>query len=125
MNENRDYITRPDENGNTNISFEVISTIAAAAVMEVEGVAGLAGNVGAELAGKISRKNLSKGIKVSAADGKLKIQCAVAVQYGAVIADVAKKIQQSVTSAIESMTSIEVESVNVLVGCVSFAKVEK
>ena len=125
MNENKDYITKVEECGSINVSVEVISTIALAAIMEVDGVAGLAGNISADLSGKISRKNLAKGVKVTVVDGGVKINCAVMVKYGSVIADVARNVQKSVTAAVENMTGITVASVNVHVGGISFAKVEK
>ena len=58
MVEGREYISRPDEMGQINISEEVLATIAAAAAMEVEGVSSLAAGFGSDMAS--SRKGLSK-----------------------------------------------------------------
>ena len=44
------YITCREENGSINISEEVISSIVRAAVVEVEGVAGLSNTAGGEIA---------------------------------------------------------------------------
>ena len=60
MAESREYISRPDELGNINISEEVLSVIAAAAATEVEGVGGLAANLGSDIAELLGgKKNFS------------------------------------------------------------------
>lgn len=50
MSENKDYVSRSDELGNIHISEEVLAGIAAAATLEVEGVSGLAANLGSDIA---------------------------------------------------------------------------
>ena len=51
MNENREYITHPDEMGNIQISEDVLGVIAASAAQEIEGVAGLMGASGGKRGG--------------------------------------------------------------------------
>lgn len=104
------------ENGTEGIkiSSDVIAVIAGVAVSEVKGVYGMSGG----FAGGISevlkgKKNLAKGIKVDATDEKAKIDVNIIVEYGARIPDVAFEIQNRVKKAVENMTGLKVEEVNV------------
>lgn len=98
------------------ISSDVIAVIAGVAVSEVPGVysmaGGFAGGITEVLKGK---KNLAKGIKVEATDTKAKIDVNIIVEYGARIPDVAFEIQNRVKKAVENMTGLKVEEVNVQV----------
>ena len=62
MGEGKEYVSRSDELGSIHISEEVLAVIAAAAVLEVEGIGGLAANLGTDLAELLGKKNLSRGI---------------------------------------------------------------
>ena len=64
MGEGKEYVSRSDELGNIHISEEVLAVIAAAAVLEVEGIGGLAANLGTDLAELLGKKNLSRGIHI-------------------------------------------------------------
>ena len=101
------------ENG-IEISNDVIAVIAGVAVSEVQGVAsmsgGFAGGITEVLKGK---KNLAKGIKVDTTNNKAKIDVNIIVEYGARIPDVAFEIQNRVKTAVENMTGLKVEEVNV------------
>ena len=94
------------------ISNDVIAVIAGVAVSEVNGVAGIT----EVLSGK---KNLAKGIKVDATETEAKIDVNIIVEYGSRIPDVAFEIQNRVKKAVESMTGLKVEEVNVHVQGVS------
>lgn len=104
------------ENGTEGIkiSSDVIAVIAGVAVAEVKGVysmsGGFAGGISEVLKGK---KNLAKGIKVDATESKAKIDVNIIVEYGARIPDVAFEIQNKVKKAVEDMTGLRVEEVNV------------
>lgn len=104
------------ENGTEGIKIasDVIAVIAGVAVSEVSGVfsmaGGFAGGITEVLKGK---KNLAKGIKVDSADNKAKIDVNIIVEYGARIPDVAFEIQNRVKTAVENMTGLKVEEVNV------------
>ena len=96
------------------ISSDVIAVIAGASVSEVPGVygmsGGLAGGITEVLKGK---KNLAKGIKVEVADKTVKIDVNIIVEYGSRIPDVAFEIQNRVKKAVENMTGLKVDEVNV------------
>lgn len=114
MADNKQYITQVQENGSVMISEEVISTIVAQAVTEVEGIVGLSVKPGAEIVEKIGKKNWGKGMKiVIAEDDSLTIYCNVNILYGQSVVSVAKAVQEAVTNALESTTGVKVTAVNV------------
>ena len=102
------------ENTGIEISDDVVAVIAGVAVSEVPGVAsmqsGFAGGISEVLSGK---KNRSKGIKVEVNEKTTKIDVNIIVEYGTRIPDVAFEIQNRVKKAVESMTGLKVEEVNV------------
>jgi uncharacterized alkaline shock family protein YloU len=102
------------ENEGIKISNDVIAIIAGVAVSEVAGVSsmsgGFAGGISEVLSGK---KNLAKGIKVDVENGTTKIDVNIIVEYGTRIPDVAFEIQNRVKKAVESMTGLKVDEVNV------------
>lgn len=116
------------ENEGIKISDDVVAVIAGVAVSEVPGVAGMAGGFAGGISEVFSgKKNLAKGIKVDVADNNTKIDVNIIVEYGSRIPDVAFEIQNRVKKAVESMTGLNVEEVNVHVQGVNtdVAKEEK
>ena len=106
------------------IASDVIAVIAGVAVSEVNGVfamaGGFAGGITEVLKGK---KNLAKGIKVETESNKAKIDVNIIVEYGARIPDVAFEIQNKVKKAVEDMTGLKVEEVNVHIQGVNTQKI--
>lgn len=115
------YISIPDENGSINISEDVIAVICSEAISEVEGAAGPATTVGGELQELFGKKTLSKGVKVTFEDGGVILDTLIMVRYGASVAAVASKVQETVIGAVESMTGIK-PRVNVHVSGIAFDK---
>ena len=115
-----------EENSGIQISNDVVAVIAGVAVSEVRGVAsmqgGFAGGIGEVLSGK---KNLAKGIRVEAEEGKVKIDVNIIVEYGTRIPDIAFEIQNRVKKSIENMTGLKVVEVNVHVQGVSIENEKK
>ena len=104
------------ENGTEGIkiSSDVIAVIAGVTVSEVPGVFGMAGGFAGGITEVLKgKKNLAKGIKVDTTDNKAKIDVNIIVDYGARIPDVAFEIQNRVKTAVENMTGLKVEEVNV------------
>mgnify|MGYP002572184442 FL=1 len=122
MADSKEYLIQGHEDGTILISDEVICTIAAAAVMEVEGVVSLNTNIGSDLAEMLGVKMLGKGIKLTVEESNVTIECAVVLSYGYDVVEVAKNVQQSVKNAVESMTGIGKPIVNVHVSGVAFDK---
>ena len=120
MSEMKEYISRADELGNIHISEDVLAVIAAAAALEVEGVHGVAANLGSDLAELLGgKKNLAKGIRIQVADQAVSVDISIVVKYGYLIPDVAKAVQDAVCSSMESMSSLTVTAVNVNVSGIS------
>ena len=116
------YITCSDEKGSINISEDVIAVMVAAAIAEVDAVAGLTNTVGGELAEFLGRKSVSKGVKVQFADDRITIDAIIVVKFGCAVADVARKVQEGVAAAVESMTGMGEPIVNIHVSGVAFDK---
>lgn len=114
MAESKQYITQMQNNGSVQISEDVIAAIVAHAAGEVEGVVALNTKPGADIADLIGKKNWGKGLKINIQENNtLVIDCNVTVFYGQSVVDVAKAVQETVTSAVESMAGVKVASVNV------------
>ena len=102
------------ENEGIKISEDVVAVIAGVAVSEVPGVAGMAGGFAGGISEVLSgKKNLAKGIKVDVTNTQAKIDVNIIVEYGSRIPDVAFEIQNRVKKAVENMTGLEVQEVNV------------
>ena len=102
------------ENEGIKISDDVVAVIAGVAVAEVPGVAGMAGGFAGGNSEVFSgKKNLAKGIKADINENNAKIDVNIIVEYGSRIPDVAIDIQNRVKKAVESMTGLKVEEVNV------------
>ncbi len=112
MAENKQYITRVQENGRVMISEDVVSAIALHSLSEIEGFAGLSTKPGSDIADLIGKKG--KGIKVTITeDNELNIDCNVLIAYGQSVVNMAKTIQDTIVSAVESTTNAKVLSVDV------------
>ena len=112
MGESKDYMTHAEELGCIHISEEVLASIAAGAVADVEGISGLMNGS--------SKKSGARGVRMAVDEEGAVIDLFVMIRYGYAIPEVAGKLQGSVSGAIESMTGFAVKAVNVHVGGVSF-----
>ena len=112
MSDSKDYVSRCEELGNVHISEEVLASLSAGAVAEVEGVSGLM-NVA-------PKKSGTRGVRLVADEEGAVVDVYILIRYGYAIPEVAGKIQSAVSAAIESMTGFPVKAVNVHVGGVSF-----
>lgn len=102
------------ENEGVKISNDVIAIIAGVAVSEVPGVYGMSGGFAGGITEVLKgKKNLAKGIKVDATETEAKIDVNIIVEYGSRIPDVAFEIQNRVKKAVENMTGLKVDQVNV------------
>lgn len=115
MTEDRNvYTIHEDRNmGVVQIADEVVAIIAGLAATEVEGVASMAGNVTNELVSRLGMKNLSKGVKVTVVENKVNVDLALNLSYGYSIPATSATVQDRVKTAIENMTGLMVEEVNI------------
>lgn len=121
MAETKEYVTRTDELGNIHISEDVLAVIAGAAALEVEGVSALASG-SRDISELLGKKSLTRGIHVQVEDERVQVELAIMVKYGYTILDVARAVQDAVTTNIESMSSLRVVNVNINVSGVAFEK---
>ena len=122
MPEKKEYLVQTQENGNILISEEVIASIAAFAVRDVEGVFGLSLTQTVDLSNILGRKNLRKGIRVTITEEGMEIGCNLIVRVGSVVMTVAKNVQEAITDEILSMTGVRPLRVNVNVCGVAVPK---
>ena len=116
------YMIKEDKLGEVHIADEVVAIIAGLAATEVEGVSSMSGNITNELVSKLGMKNLSKGVKVEVSEGVVKVDVALNIAFGYAIPQVSTKVQEKVKAAIENMTGLQVESVNVRIAAVDMGK---
>ncbi len=123
MSENKEYVSQGLDNGSILISEEVIASIAGFAAKEVEGVYGLGGGVVSELS-KLAKKNVTnKDVRVViSSDDEISVDCYIVVLYGYSVVNVAKAVQEAVTSTVESTIGRKVKDVNVSVAGISLPK---
>lgn len=109
------------EVGEVKIADDVIAVIAEIATLEVDGVFAIAGGKN-DIVQTIRGKKASKGIKIEVNDHEVFTDLAIVVKYGIKIQDVCLKVQEKVKNSIETMTGLDVQSVDVHVVGVEFAK---
>ena len=111
MAESREYMQRE---GSLHISEDVVTAIVIGAAKEIEGVFSVAapGSVSSYM--KKGTKNAGRAVKISMdAENCLIIDLPLTVNYGAVIPELAEKVQQAVLSSVEAMTGYHVAAVNI------------
>lgn len=113
------------ENGDVNISEDVISIISSIAAMEVEGVARMSTGIAGEITEMLGMKNASKGVAVKKSNESLIIEIFIAIKPNVKINELGIKVQQNVKDKIETMTGLEVLQVNVNVQEIDFSKYKK
>ncbi len=112
------------ENGNVNISDEVLIRISSIAAREVDGVVAL-GAPGGSLSEFLGKKGQSKGVKVDLGENSAEIDIHICVRFGVKICDVARKVQESVKFALESYAGMDNVLVNVFVDAIDVDKAAK
>ena len=113
MADNKQYILQNQENGNVMISEDVLGTIVAQAISEVDGVIGLSAKPGADIAEIIGKKNWGKGVKIDINENELTVDCNLVVAYGQNVVTVAAAAQEAMRNALESMANVKLAAVNV------------
>lgn len=114
MAEDKQYITQMQENGSVMISEDVVATIVASTLAEIEGVSSLGSKPGISIADFAIKKNWSKSLKiVIEEDNSLSIDCTVMMAYNHSVVSLSKEIQTAIMSNVESATGAKVTCVNV------------
>lgn len=113
MPDSKGYIRNEDDKGSVNISEDVIAVIAATATVEIEGVHSLFHASGREVAGTLSKKGLSRGVKLIIDGDDVTIDLYVIAEMGYSVSEVGAEIQRGVMSAVEAAVGISVKAVNI------------
>ncbi|MCR5147917.1 MAG: Asp23/Gls24 family envelope stress response protein [Eubacterium sp.] len=113
MAESINEIEEESGSGFIQIADDVVSGIAGLAVMEVEGVSGLAGGISKDAITKLGKKNLAKGIRIDYGENGLTVDTSIEVKFGYNIVEVSRAVQEKVRSNIVTMTGLTVKKVNV------------
>lgn len=114
MAETKQYISKNQENGSVQISEDVLGTIVAQAISEVDGIVGLSMRTGSDFAEIIGKKNWGRGIKISIGENNaLRVDCNINIGYGESVVDVAKAVQRAIDTALESTAGIRADAINV------------
>jgi uncharacterized alkaline shock family protein YloU len=87
------------------ISSDVLASYAADAAREIDGLRGFVE----------STLHRHKGVRVLEAQGGVRLELHIAVDWGASIPDVGREIQRRVAGYLAQMASVEVEAVDVVV----------
>ena len=77
---------------------------------------------GSDVAAMVNRKVLSKGVRISVEEDRVSVDISLMVKYGYVVPDVARGVQDAVSSAVENTSGLQVACVNVTVAGVMFQK---
>ncbi len=106
-------ISKDEGAGVVAVADDVLAMIAGLAATEVEGISALGGNITGEMMSKVGPKSLNKGVRVNASEGMVKIDLAVVMEYGYSIPTTCGKVQDKVKTAIENMTGMTCNDVNI------------
>jgi len=122
MEDNRKSLKiKEDQIGEIRVADDVVSIIAGLAATEVEGVSSMAGNITNEIVARTGVKNLSKGVRVEVTDGIVRVDLNLNIKFGYAIPEVSGNVQERVRTAIETMTGLEVGTINVRIASVDMA----
>jgi uncharacterized alkaline shock family protein YloU len=122
MSDKHDSIveTAVDNSGTVKIANDVVATIASLAAVEVSGVAGMSGGVVGGIVELLGKKNMTKGVKVEVGTEKADLDIYIVVEFGVAIQKVAQDVQNSVKTAVETMTGLKADIINIHVQGVTF-----
>ena len=122
MADHKDYWSTTGDQGSIRISEDVVASIAALSASETDGVSGLYSSLTKDIVSFLSKKNLSKGVRIELGDeDTVKIEIGFLALFGHNICDVAKQVQKNVKASVESMTGLKVIEVDIHGGGVTFA----
>ena len=102
--------------GKIKIAHDIVMTIARHTAEEVEGIISIKGGLPGGIMELFSKKtSTKKGVKIENEETQVIINLSVVLNYGVVIPEVVRKVQEKVKTSVESMTDVQVSKVNVFV----------
>ncbi|SET27250.1 Uncharacterized conserved protein YloU, alkaline shock protein (Asp23) family [Natronincola peptidivorans] len=104
------------QQGKIKIAHDIVMTIARHTAEEVEGIISIKGGLPGGILELFNKKtSAKKGVKIENEETQVVINLSVVVDYGTVIPEVVRKVQEKVKKSVESMTDVQVSKVNVFV----------
>ncbi len=119
------YLVQEADNGSVMISQEVIASIAAIAIREVEGVYGLTAGSTLDIGNILGKKNFRKGIDVKFSEEGMTISCNLVIKMGSSVMTVAKAVQEAIAEEVTNMSGTRPACVNVNVSGIAVPKTAK
>jgi uncharacterized alkaline shock family protein YloU len=109
--------------GDIKINHSVVASIVRLAALEVTGVVAVGGGFVDGIAEIFSKKESDRGVRVEEDEvGDYKIEIRVILRFGLELAKVASQVQQNIADQVQTMTSKQVASVNVIIDGVRMAE---
>ena len=113
MSESKHYIKTVDKSGSINISEDVVAAIVATAATEVKGVHGLYYSAGKELSQAISKRGVSRSVKLVLNEDDVQVDVYVLLAKDGSASEVGADVQKAVMTAVEDSVGVKVSAVNV------------
>jgi len=114
--------TTYQEYGKTVIANEVVAIIAGIATSEVPGVAAMSSGIVDDITTSLGMKSSKRGVKVEITEDTVNITISIVVDFGVRIPDVAQTIRTKVIDAVQTMTGLTVNTVNIYVQGINVKK---
>ncbi len=108
--------------GEVLISSEVVASIAGLAALEADGVQSTIGSMANELVGKLGVRNFGKGVKAVIENDEVNVDMNINMKYGYNILKTCSQVQDKVKQAVEGMTGLTVNNVNIYISGVAIDK---
>lgn len=108
------------ESGIIRIADDVVAVIARIATLDTDGVSSMSGGIAEDIAKRVGRKHVQKGVHVTVDHHEASIDLRVIITFGKKIDQVCHDIQFNVKETVESMTGLQVKVVNVRVEGIDF-----
>jgi uncharacterized alkaline shock family protein YloU len=120
----------PGTRGRTTIADGVVEKIAGMAARDVDGVYAMGSGISRTFGAMRDRvpggtKSVTRGVKSEVGEVQAALDLEIVVEYGVSIADVARDVRESVITAVERMTGLEVVEVNIAVSDVKLPEEEE
>jgi len=111
-----DPLVLQSEKGKIRISEDIIMTIARNAVSEIQGITDISGGFPGGIVRIFNRNTSSKsGVLLEKEEDHLVLNLSLEVMYGIPIPYLVEEAQKKVKAAVETMTEIDVQQVNIFV----------